>query len=357
MMTSSAWPDDQRAATEVPRNSGHPQPVDLSAILAADYVRPMPQLGRRSDGLALLYPEKVHSLAGESEAGKSWLALLWAKEQLMAGNDVVFVDFEDDAASVVGRLHVLGVPNDLIQNHFRYVRPEQARPASAVEMLLSDLDSCSLVVMDGVTEMMSLHQLKPTDDVDVAEMWRLPREVAAQGPAVVLLDHVVKDRQARGRWATGSQHKLSGITGAAFILEVGSPFAIGQSGHSNLLVVKDRPGAVRGSAVKVGQDRFVVGQLHSVDDNGRSAFTLSPYNPASKTIFRPTAKMQQISDVLADADKPVTYNQIKTSVGGRAEYVRSGLDSLIADGYVMVEPGVGSSQLHTLARPYAAPPQ
>jgi len=24
MMTWSAWPDDQRAATEVPRNSGHP---------------------------------------------------------------------------------------------------------------------------------------------------------------------------------------------------------------------------------------------------------------------------------------------------------------------------------------------
>jgi len=53
-------------------------PIDLSAILAGSYVAPTPQLGRRSDGLSLLYPEKVHSLAGESEAasqGLGWVPL------------------------------------------------------------------------------------------------------------------------------------------------------------------------------------------------------------------------------------------------------------------------------------------
>jgi len=319
-------------------------------------VAPTPQLGRRSDGLALLYPEKVHSLAGESEAGKSWLALLWAKEQLGAGNDVVFVDFEDDAASVVGRLQVLGLPRDLIQHHFGYVRPEQGHPAAAVDTLLSGVDDCRLVVMDGVTEMMNLHGLKPTDDVDVAEMWKLPREIAARGPAVLLLDHVVKDRQSRGRWATGSQHKLSGITGAAFILETGTPFAMGQTGHSNLLVAKDRPGAIRGSAVKIGQDRFAVAQLHIDNEDGRVAFSLSPYIATTKNLFRPTIKMQQISEVLADAGKPTSYNQIKASVGGKAEYVRTAVDSLIAQGYVNVIEGIGSSQLHTHIRPYTSPP-
>jgi hypothetical protein len=330
------------------------EPIDLSALLAGQYVPPTPQLGRRSDGLALLYPEKVHSLAGESEAGKSWLALLWAQEQLLAGNDVVFVDFEDDAASVVGRLQVLGLPPDIIQDHFRYVRPEQSHPAAAVDMLLSNVDNCRLVVMDGVTEMMNLHGLKPTDDVDVAEMWKLPREIAARGPAVLLLDHVVKDRQSRGRWATGSQHKLSGITGAAFLLETATPFAMGQTGHSNLLVAKDRPGAIRGSAVKIGQDRFAIAQLHIASEDGRVAFSLLPYTATTKSLFRPTVKMQQISDVLADAGKPTSYNQIKSSVGGKSEYVRTAVDSLIAQGYVNVIEGIGSSHLHTLIKPYTA---
>jgi len=347
-----------RAATEA---AGAPvpagwEPIDLSALLAGQYVAPTPQLGRRSDGLALLYPEKVHSLAGESEAGKSWLALLWAQEQLLAGNDVVFVDFEDDAASVVGRLQVLGLPPDIIRDHFRYVRPEQSHPAAAVDMLLSNVDNCRLVVMDGVTEMMNLHGLKPTDDVDVAEMWKLPREIAARGPAVLLLDHVVKDRQSRGRWATGSQHKLSGITGAAFLLETGTPFAMGQTGHSNLLVAKDRPGAIRGSAVKIGQDRFAIAQLHIASEDSRVAFSLSPYTATTKNLFRPTIKMQQISEVLADAGKPTSYNQIKASVGGKAEYVRTAVDSLIAQGYVNVIEGIGSSQLHTHIRPYTSPP-
>jgi len=354
---SAVSPEATRIVREATEAAGAPVPagwgqIDLSAILAGKYVAPTPQLGRRSDGLALLYPKKVHSLAGESESGKSWLALLWAKEQLMAGNDVVFVDFEDDAASVVGRLQVLGLPGDFIQHRFRYVRPEQSHPAAAVDTLLSDVDNCRLVVMDGVTEMMNLQGLKPTDDVDVAEMWKLPREIAARGPAVLLLDHVVKDRQSRGRWATGSQHKLSGITGAAFILETATPFAIGQTGHSNLLVAKDRPGAIRGSAVKIGQDRFAVAQLHIDNEDGRVVFSLSPYTATTKNLFRPTAKMQQVSQVLAHAGRPISYNQIKTSVRGKSDYVRIAVDSLIADGYVNITPGTGRSQLHTLIRPY-----
>ncbi len=50
----------------------------MSAILAGRYVAPTPQLVRRSDGLSLLYPEKIHSLAGESEAasqGLGWVPL------------------------------------------------------------------------------------------------------------------------------------------------------------------------------------------------------------------------------------------------------------------------------------------
>jgi len=73
--------------------------------------------------------------------------------------------------------------------------------------------------------------------------------------------------------------------------------------------------------VKIGQDRFAIAQLHIASEDSRVAFSLSPYTATTKNLFRPTIKMQQISQVLADAGKPTSYNQIKASVGGKAEYV------------------------------------
>ncbi len=90
--------------------------------------------------------------------------------------------------------------------------------------------------------------------------------------------------------------------------------------------------------------------------DGRVAFSLSPYIATTKDLFHPTVKMQQISEVLADAGEPTSSNQIKASVGGKAEYVRAAVYSLIAEGYVNVATGSGSSQLHTLIRPYTSPP-
>ncbi len=221
-------------------------------------------------------------------------------------------------------------------------------------MLLEGRDKCRLVIIDGVTEMMAIHRLRPTDDVDVATMWGLPRDLAASGPAVVLLDHVVKDRQSRGRYATGSQHKLSGITGAAYVLETAVPFAAGMSGHSNPLVAKDRPGSIRGESVRLAAGKHAVGQLAYDNDTGE--FGLRPVESRGGQLFQPTQKMQQISEVLQDASpERLTYNRIKMSVGGKAEYCRTALDALISDGFVKVEPGPGSSQLHSLVRPYTAP--
>lgn len=80
------------------------QRVDLANVLSGDYTPPKPTVGARSDGVGLFYPGRVHSVASESEAGKTWLALQAAKGELAAGNAVVYIDFEDDEAGVVGRL-------------------------------------------------------------------------------------------------------------------------------------------------------------------------------------------------------------------------------------------------------------
>lgn len=332
------------------------QPVDLEEALSPGATPPEPTLGRRSDGFALLYPGRVHSVAGESEAGKSWLLLLWCRDLLAVGEPVVYVDFEDDAAAVVQRLLTLGAQPEQIRRWFVYIRPEEPLGEWREEFLATAAAS-TLVIFDGVTELMSLQRLRPTDDVDVAEMLLLPREVAAAGSAVVLLDHVPKDK-GRSRYATGSQHKLSGITGAAYILEQRTPFAEGQAGGSRLLIVKDRPGAIRGSSLKVGRDAYAIAELTHEPEGPTSGFALTPPDASnSGAAFQPTVIMQRVSDLLEQAgeDLPKTFNDIKRAVRGKSDYVRMAVDELVRLGHVAVADGPNNSKLHRLMSPYKAP--
>jgi len=327
------------------------QPVDVAAVLDDGTDLATPTLGFRNDGFALLYPGKVHSLAGESETGKSWLALTWAAQQLVLGRDVVYVDFEDDAASVIQRLRVLSVPIDVIFRRFRYVRPEHGPAPDEATALLAGVPRLSLVVIDGVTELMMLQGLRTTDDTHVAEMLALPKSIAARGPAVLLLDHVVKDRQQRGRYATGSQHKLAGVTGASYLLDSDEAFAIGKSGSSILCVGKDRPGAVRGKAHKLKDGRDVIARFVVTAGTEEPSFHLAPYDHVERHAWSPTVLMGRVSQALSASSEPLTYTQLKVRVGGKATYVRQAVDQLIELGHVAVERG-GTSHLHRLVRPY-----
>lgn len=194
-------------------------PVDLSGLLAGTVDRPQPQLLRQDDGQALLYPGKAHAFVGESESGKSWLAQCAAAEQLLAGGRVLYIDFESDAPDVVGRLRALGVPAArLTPQQFAYVRPEHglARVAAEREAFAELLgQTYQLAVLDGVTDALGIFGWSLYNNDEAA---RFLREVARPlarhtGAAVVLVDHVVKDREGRGRYAIGAQAKLAGIDG------------------------------------------------------------------------------------------------------------------------------------------------
>jgi len=68
MMTWSAWPDDQRAATEVPRNSGHPPRAGrgddnaTGATLVACSPPPLPRNTRsRNDAITRISTALAHA--------------------------------------------------------------------------------------------------------------------------------------------------------------------------------------------------------------------------------------------------------------------------------------------------------
>ncbi|MFG3709491.1 DnaB-like helicase N-terminal domain-containing protein [Micromonospora sp. NPDC047730] len=222
------------------------QPLDLGPYLRGEVVRPEPTIGvARRDGLRFIYPGKEHSVIGEMEAGKSWFALACVAAELDQGHHVVYVHFEEaDPSDTVERLQALGVPDPAIAERFRFVAP--ARPVTEAQIARLVADSPSLVILDGVNEGMAMHGAAIREEDGVAAFRRLLiRPFINAGAAVLSADHVVKDRENRGRYALGSIHKGNALSGALILLENADPFGRNARGRSHIYVTKDRPGHLR----------------------------------------------------------------------------------------------------------------
>jgi hypothetical protein len=317
------------------------QSVDLEPVLSGQWTAPRPTVGRRRDGVGMFYPGKVHTVASESEAGKTWLVLSVAFEELRAGNHVLYVDFEDDEGGVVGRLLTLQTPAEWIRGQFHYVRPTEALTAGANLIDLGDVVATHrpvFAVVDGVTEAMTMHGLDPLSNRDIAAFGRiLPRRLADTGCATACLDHVVKESGARGRYAIGGVHKLNGLDGAAYLLESREPFGVGVAGRSTVLISKDRPGQLRRHSMrrKDGLDYFGDLVIESHDDT-YAEFEIRPPDTGHADDFMPTRLMAKISEALAQHG-PMSQRQILATVGGKRQYAIDALALLQRDGFVSAE--------------------
>lgn len=284
-------------------------------------------------------------LVGEPEAGKSWLALLATAERLSIGQRVLFIDFENTATEIVGRLRDLGVDDKFIFGLFVYVRPQDPLDIDIATIA----PDAALAVLHGTTDAMLLHGLKLTDNNDVAELLRrLARPLADAGAAVLLADHVTKDREGRGRWALGAQHKMAG-TDVTYALDAIRPFARGLSGLSKLTVSKDRPGFVR--AVSVGGK--LVGEVRFISDpDGQFAITISPASENEDGGFRPTAYMERVSRFLESQSGTVSLRIIRANVSGKAEYIGEAARRLAIEGFASMADGPRGSVLYTSIKPF-----
>jgi AAA domain len=320
-------------------------PVNLEPILEGGTDDPPPSILTRTDGQALFYTSRVHVIAGEPESGKGWLVCRAVVDELHAHQHVVYIDFETTASEIVSRLVSLGARVDEVVEFFHYIRPDEP---------LGDVDPASiatgatLVIVDGTTEALATFGLKLESNTDQAAFLKmLARPMADAGAAVVLLDHVTKDRDRRGRWAIGSQHKLAG-TDVTYMLDQKMPFGRGLSGVSRLTVSKDRPGYIRAASVS-GKTAGDV-RLSSDPDTGSVAVEIHPGVAASD--FRPTFLMERISRYLEGQDEKPSRTGLLDAVQGHNDHKRRALECLIQEGYVGFEPGPRNSHFHFSIREY-----
>ncbi len=347
--------------------------IDLTPYLDGTHVPQAPELLQRTDGHCLLYRGRVHSLHGESESGKSWVALAEAATQLTAGAQVLMLDSESDEATTIGRLLRLGVPPVDIADRFDYRRPECDPAALANErQLWQDLlgTRYALAIIDGVTEALSVYGTASKDNDEVTRWIRsTPRRLAATtGAVVVLVDHVTKDADTRGRFAIGGQAKMAALDGAAYVVEVLDPLGVGLLGRISLRVAKDRPGNVRPHAgVWRKTDRTQEAAVVVIDsrDYGRTTVTVdaprrepaTDHGTASGSNWRPTALMAQVSDALEKGGAPMSRKGIEGAVPGKAQYVRQAIDALLAGGHLAADgPALGGHPSLRLVKPYRQDP-
>lgn len=334
--------------------------VDLAAALEGRSLDPPPDMCARTDGVCLFYSGAVHTIAGEPESGKTWVALYTCTQLLAAHMPVVFIDFEDRPERVVGRLLALGATTEQVRDHFTYVRPDRSLDLEGQQALAYHLTHAMLVVIDGVTEAMSLHGLELNSNEDAATFYGLlPRWIADHGPAVVMIDHVVKDPQNRGRYALGAQHKLAGIDGAAYSVKAVQRFGRTKRGVAHIAVQKDRAGHVREHARGDHIADFIL------DDTGRDSHpagprTMATLEPPEEHLgddgFEPTVLMAKLWHYV-HTHPGLSKRAIYDAIPGKQKAKQLGLEILISKGHITIETGPNRSLLHHPGPPYPPAPE
>lgn len=300
---------------------------------------------------ALIYPSRLNALNGEPGGGKTWVALHTCAEALKAGCHALYIDLEDHPGSIVGRLKALGCAGGEILERFHYIQPGKAMSIKAmayVEHQIRTLD-VALVVIDSIGELASLQGTKDNDE-EMARLYRLiPRRLAKLGPAVVLLDHVPKNKDtAAPLFGIGSQRKKAAIDGAAYMVETVKPFAADTPGKIVLRTAKDRNG------------NFVVGHIAAEIDLTPSAggdrLVLDVHAPQLTTTgtVRQTTNMGKASRYLeAIPGRSANRTQIKDGAKIRAENMSAVLEQMVDEGWLTVaKGGIGKPDTYTLVRPF-----
>ena len=319
------------------RSSWYPRPLDLNGEVEI----PAPEFLSRNDGHRLFYRGKINALLGESESGKTWVALLAVKQALELDQQVIYLDFEDSGKGILARLRSLAITEARFA-HFTYANPDQNLALEERMDLLDGLRELKpeLIIVDGVNAAMTLLNLELTSNRDATFFsQQLLKPLASSGACVITIDHVPKSKDNRGNYAIGAQAKRADINGCAIAVEVTLPFGKGMNGELALKVTKDRPGAVRENS-KEAKFAGTVSLRSSAEGNVVMVIE-APQMAGDKT--RPTHLMEKVSKLLEAAPMPLSKNAVIKETAGRREWVLIAIQNLVDEKYIAIENGSRNS--------------
>jgi hypothetical protein len=298
-------------------------PIDLDPVLRGEVTETPPAFLTFTDDQPLFYAGKVNGIIGESESGKTWIALQAVTQALARGQRVLYMDFEDTAAGIVSRLKSLGVTDFA---GLSYMSPDEGFGTKAKLDLAETLHTLApdLAVLDGFNAAMNVLGLDINSNNDATTFAQLLlKPVAATGVCLIYVDHVPKSKDARGKGGIGAQAKRAMTTGCTIAVHVLEPFGRGNTGRLALSVDKDRAGHVRGYATDAKNLGTVV--LDSDKDSGNIKVRFDTYDAAATKNATSGSHRDAVLRVLGESAAPLSIDAVVKIL--RAE------GHSIADGY------------------------
>jgi hypothetical protein len=249
--------------------------VDLGPWLDGSWRPPEPSAGAiRDDGARLLYPGRWHNCDGLTESGKSWKAIVHARDEMInAGRVVAYLHLEEELpGGTVARLLVIGIPPEVIRERFRWLSNDSPWEPGEMAATLAGIENLGLLILDGRNAACEQVGLDPSSPQALG--WFKRTFVAPgmrSGAAVLSLGHPVKakDRQDE-RHGFGYTGWLDQVDGVAFRLVASKdhPISRGASGAASLYVVKDRYGEVSRLCMPDNREGWRFAGSVVVDDSG-----------------------------------------------------------------------------------------
>lgn len=331
------------------------RPVDLSAAVAGQKLRPAPTLLEREDGRCLFYRAQVNGVHGGDGVGKSYVLLIATIQELEAGRAVVWLDFEDpDEVTIISRLRDFGVPGETILDRFHYVHPEtEATPAAIAEVCdLVRMTGAELAVIDSVGEAFGLDGVNEDRDNEVAP-WirRVARPLAGTGAAVGLIDHGVKNPD-NALHPSGSKRKRAAVTGASYLVEAVRTLSKEYGGGQLMLTTaKDRHGNfTRGKPAALID-------IGSYDDGGMTAHVRAPAiaeaaSQSRNDLVVAKAAVVAVKELCEQMDRPPSMAVVeeRMKVKARAQAKRAAVDLAVGLGALREDVGPRRSRVFTYLR-------
>ena len=303
-------------------------PLDLGDIAAAirngTHQPIMPEVLEVDGAFPLFYCSRVNSLFGESGGGKTWVALAAIAEVVRSGHRAAMIDYEDAPAGIAERLVLLGLDDDEVRR-VDYVNPTTGI-GIGIEQFEGRGNTYTLVVIDSTGEAMAAGGVDANADREVAQWFTIVKRICRLpgGPAVVVLDHVPKDKDAPSAYAIGSQRKRAAVTGAAYRVDTLKEPAKGRDGKLKLSVAKDRPGnRAKGTTAAIID-------LHSTAAGVELVVHLEEHQGEA---FRPTVLMERVSRHLERLVDGASQRSICRDVTGKTDGIRVALGCLVEDGF------------------------
>lgn len=294
-----------------------------------------PSMLRREDGNCLLYAGKINAIFGESESGKTWLALEAIRQELEKNQIVFYIDFEDSARGILNRLKTMRVPTERFK-FFRYANPDTRLEPGIGELMRTEIMAYlpTLIVVDGVNAAMNLLNLDLEKNKDATHFSQtILKPLRVGGAGILTIDHVTKSKDNRGNYAIGAQAKRADIDGAAFAVSVSLPFGRGIDGALDITCTKDRPGFVR--AICPDAKTVGVANLRSLPDGGISVSITG----GSVKVSTREQKMEAVCDMLRRHGYEMNRNQIADhlrdkNIGIGNNDLKLVLEALVGGGHI-----------------------